>query len=188
MAVIKLNDVRVFFPAFFDPQEYKGKLNYRGKFAIVPGSANDKAIWAAIQETAAEKWGKKGPAKVDEFKFVKQQFPYIDGNKVDFDGAEGTWILTATKKADTGRPLVISRGRSPVQSGDDEAPYSGCYVNVSVEIWAQDGENSGIRCQLRGVQFNRNGEAFGGGSKASVDEFDDLGDGADADADDDLGL
>lgn len=185
MAVVKLQNVRLFFPSLFEAQEYKGKRNYRAKFGIEPGSAMDKQVWAAINETASEKWGKKGAAKVEEFKHVKQQFPYIDGAKADFEGAEGLWILTGTKKEDSGRPLVIDRDRSPLAAGDDHAPYSGCYVNASVEIWAQDGENSGIRCQLRGVQFFRDGEGFGGGSKASVDEFDDLGEGADAD---DLGL
>lgn len=59
-------------------------------------------------------------------------------------------------------------------------PYSGCYVNASVEFWAQDGDNSGIRCSLRAVQFLKDGDAFAGGSKVAVDELDDLGSGADA--------
>ena len=59
-------------------------------------------------------------------------------------------------------------------------PYSGCYVNGSVEFWAQDGDNSGMRCSLRAVQFVKDGDAFAGGSKVSNDEFDAL-DGADAD-------
>lgn len=60
-------------------------------------------------------------------------------------------------------------------------PYSGCYVNGSVEFWAQDGDNSGIRCSLRAVQFWRDGDAFAGGSKVGADEMDDIVDGADAD-------
>jgi hypothetical protein len=34
---------------------------------------------------------------------------------------------------------------------------------------------------LSGVQFNRDGDAFTGGGAASEDDFDDLGEGADAD-------
>lgn len=67
---------------------------------------------------------------------------------------------------------------------DDEitVPYSGCYVNASVEFWAQDGENPGIRCSLRAVQFLRDGDAFAGGSKVAADELDDLAGGADAES------
>lgn len=180
MSIVKLNDVRLFFPALFEPEEFKGKKNYRAIFAVEPGSANDKAIHAAVLEVATVKWGKKAQARIDEFGPVKQQFPYRDGNKVDYDGAEGLWVLTANRKEDQGRPLVLDRNKSPLQPKDGK-PYSGCYVNASVEIWAQDGENSGIRCALRGVQFFRDGDAFSGGSKVSDDEFDELEEGADAD-------
>ncbi len=40
--------------------------------------------------------------------------------------------------------------------------YAGCYVNFNVDIWAQDGQYTGIRCSLNGVQFVKDGDAFGG--------------------------
>ena len=76
---------------------------------------------------------------------------------------------------------VLARTTYTVEA--DGLPYSGCYVNASIELWAQD-NNYGkrINASLRGVQFYRDGDAVaGGGGPASEDEFDDLAEGADAD-------
>ncbi|MDE9571706.1 ssDNA-binding protein, partial [Xenorhabdus bovienii] len=50
-------------------------------------------------------------------------------------------------------------------------------------IFAYDNNGKGISASLGGVQFYRDGDAFAGGGVASVDEFDDLSEGADVDAD-----
>lgn len=206
MAIVKLKDVRLFFPAFFTPSVFKGKKSYNGKFGIVPDSAHHKAIEAAIKEVADLKFGKKADNMIKAFRPVPQQFPYRDGDTMNWAGAEGLMVLTATKQEKAGKPLVLGNVRcngkwveliddsgTPYTRDEDgklvkadideeiTVPYSGCYVNGSVEFWAQDGENPGIRCSLRGVQFHRDGDAFAGGSKAKPDEFDDLGDGADVD-------
>jgi hypothetical protein len=74
-----------------------------------------------------------------------------------------------------GRPLVIDRNRDPLTAADGK-PYSGCYVNVSIDVWAQDNKyGKRINAQLKGIQFVRDGDAFGGGAPASPDEFEDLG-------------
>ncbi|MNP47458.1 hypothetical protein D3C76_1415120 [compost metagenome] len=61
-------------------------------------------------------------------------------------------------------------------------PYSGCYVNVIVDIWAQDNSyGKRINAQLQGIQFVRDGEAFsGGGTSADASDFEEIADGADA--------
>jgi hypothetical protein len=54
----------------------------------------------------------------------------------------------------------------------DGRPYSGCYVNAIVSIWAQANKwGKRINCQIQGVQFLRNGDAFGGGRVAAPEEF-----------------
>ncbi|MWN55950.1 ssDNA-binding protein, partial [Escherichia coli] len=60
---------------------------------------------------------------------------------------------------------------------------AGCYVNAVIDIWAQD-NNFGkrINASLGGVQFLRDGDAFAGGGVASADDFDDISEGADAEA------
>lgn len=53
-------------------------------------------------------------------------------------------------------------------------PYSGCYVNATITIFAYDNQGKGISASLGGVQFFRDGDAFAGGGVASEDDFDDL--------------
>ncbi len=66
---------------------------------------------------------------------------------------------------------------------EDGVIYAGCYVNASIEIWAQDNQyGKAIRATLRGVQFFRDGDAFTANNVAAADEFDDLS----VDGDDDL--
>ncbi len=58
----------------------------------------------------------------------------------------------------------------------DGKPYSGCYVNGIVDIWAQDnGFGRRLNATLKGVQFVKDGDAFSGGTAVSADAFDDLG-------------
>lgn len=179
---VKLENVRLSFPFLFEARDYKGdgKFAYSAKFLIEPGSENDKRIREAIETVAKEKWPKKWQTMLEEFRPDRKAFPYIDGKRVEFDGAEGKWVLTAKRKRDNGRPLVIDRDKTPLTAADGKV-YAGCYVHGSVEFWAQDGDAKGIRCELRGAQFFGDGEAFGGSAKPSEDEFDDIADGATAD-------
>jgi len=89
-------------------------------------------------------------------------------------------LLCAKRKESDGRPLVLNNDKSPLVK-DDGRIYSGAYVNATVEVWAQAGQYTGMRCTLLGVQFNRDGDSFGGAGKASDDDFEDLGTGAEAD-------
>ena len=66
----------------------------------------------------------------------------------------------------------------------DGLVYSGCYVNARVELWVQDNANGKrINAKLLGIQFVRDGDAFGAGSApAKPTDFSDLGDGDPASA------
>jgi hypothetical protein len=104
-----------------------------------------------------------------------------DGDtKSQYDGFEGNLFISARSKT---RPLTIGRTKE-VLTEEDGVLYSGCYANVSIELWAQD-NNYGkrINAQLGGIQFAKDGDAFaGGGSAADESDFDALEDGADADS------
>lgn len=57
-------------------------------------------------------------------------------------------------------------GKFPIlHAGHPDAPYSGCYVNAIVRIYAYDGSGKGhpnrINCSLEALQFKRHGESFG---------------------------
>lgn len=187
MAKVKLNDVRLSFPNLFRAKEFKpgdGKPRYDATFLIEPGSENDKRIRAAIAEAGVETWGAKAEKTLRNLESQTNKYAYQDGDMKDYDGYAGLWYLACHSKV---RPLVIDRrpklpdGSPNLLTEEDGKPYAGCYVNATVDIYAQKGENPGLRASFSGVQFVRDGDAFGGGSAAKADEFDDLGDSEDDD-------
>ena len=93
-----------------------------------------------------------------------------DGNLVEWEGFEDSLYITAYNES---RPRLIDRSKHDVTE-EDGVIYSGCYVNVVVDVYGMD-DPVGVFCSLGGVQFNRDGEAFSGGSIASLDDFEDLG-------------
>lgn len=176
---VTIKSVRLGFPALHTPKPVgEGTdLRYSAAFPIAPGSANAKAIDAAIAAAAKEKWNAKADTIVAQI-VKKGNSSYTEedlcnGNGEVYGGFEDMYALNATSKA---RPTVIDRDRTPLVEADGK-PYGGCYVNAIVDIWAQD-NNFGkrINCQLQGIQFVKDGEAFGGGGVASADEFEELED------------
>lgn len=176
----------------FEAKPYEnGPPTWNGKFIIDP---SDKATVAKLDEAmmtvAKQKWGDKaqkvfdnlvktGKPKAIEVGFVKG--PYINQSGETYDGFEDMYYISA--KADPrrdARPLILDRDKSPLIESDGRI-YSGCYVNVQVEFWAQDNNfGKAIRATLKAVQFVKDGDAFSGGTPASADDFEALEDGADA--------
>jgi hypothetical protein len=149
-------------------------FRYNASFILKPGGDNDKRVQAGIREAAAETFGKKADAKLAEFKGNSNKMCYVSGDTKEYDGYKGMLILSAHRKQESGRPLVIDGNRNPVEAKDGVI-YAGCYVNATVDIYAQDGQNPGIRCGLKGVQKAADGDAFSGSKVSTPDEFDDLG-------------
>ena len=91
-----------------------------------------------------------------------------DGDSIDYAGYAGTMSLKASS---TKRPIIIDRDKSPLTE-DDNKFYAGCYVNASLELWAQNNQfGKRINCNLLGVQFMKDGEPFADGVKGSIDDF-----------------
>lgn len=179
---VKLQNVRLSFPDIFEPGEYEGQRKFGATFLITPGSDQDKAIRAALDAEAKEAFKDKGPAILKAaIAGGNQKCCYWDGNSKTYDGYADMMALTTKRNEDKGRPLVIDKNKSPLAAVDGK-PYAGCFVNASVEFWAQDNKfGKSVRCTLLGVQFAGDGDAFSAGSVASEDDFDDLGDGTEAD-------
>lgn len=174
---IILRNVRVSFVEVFDAVTFKESTSYGIKCFIEPGSENDKAIRKAIEEVGLIRFPQAGKWERvhDELRLDKKAYPYIDGKRVDYVVPDGNWILTAKRAEKDGRPMVIDGRKNPLAKSDGK-PYSGCYCNVKVDLWAQDGENKGVRCTLQVVQFVKDGDSFGGAKPPSADDMDDLGD------------
>lgn len=174
---LKLNNVRLAFPVLFEAKTVngEGKPAFSASFLIDPTDPQVKALNQAIEQVAREKWGAKADAVLKQMR-AQDKVCLHDGDlKANYDGFPGNQYVSARSAT---RPLVIDKDRSPLAEADGK-PYAGCYVNASIELWAQD-NNYGKRVNagLRGVQFLRDGDAFAGGGAASEDEFDDITEGA----------
>ncbi len=178
---VLIKDVRGAFLSLFEAKTVggEGDPRYSGAFVVEPGSTNAKALAAALVAVAKEKWAAKAEGVLKDLKgkgrVCYREEPLSKDGEV-YEGFEGMHSLNASNKA---RPLVLDRDKTPLTAADGK-PYSGSYMNVSLEIWAQD-NNFGkrINATLKGVQFVRDGDSFGGGAPASPDDFEDLAVGED---------
>lgn len=173
---VKLNTVRLAFPDLREAVQYQGKgaFRYSATFLIEKGSENEKKILEAINAAANEKYGKKAESFLKQWAGNPQKHCYLDGSLKEYDGFEGMMYLSSHRRQDDGPVTIIGRDKMPLAASTGK-PYAGCYVNASVDIYGQTGENTGIRCALGGVQFVKDGDAFSGSAPASPDEFEDLG-------------
>jgi hypothetical protein len=170
---IKLNKVRLSFPQLFEATTVngEGKPAFSAAFLIDPKDPQVAAINAAIDAVAKEKWGAKAEANLKAMRAADKVCLHSGDLKSNYDGFEGMLYISARNPM---RPLVIDVNKSPLTEQDGK-PYAGCYVNASIELWAQD-NNYGkrVNATLMGVQFYQDGESFTGGGVADADDFDDL--------------
>lgn len=170
-----VEDVRAFFPSLFEEETYQGQPtgSYGIKLYLEKSGANLKRVTEAVIAEAKATWPDDWQRMLAVFKGDVTKSCLSDGDLSEIAGYHGGIILGAKRKLSAGRPVVLDRNRTPLAE-EDGRPYSGCYVNASVEIWAQNKKYKGIRCALLGVQFYRDGDAFAGGAMPSEDDFSDL--------------
>lgn len=170
MAKVMLKNVRLSFPDLFQPKSFDGQTDpkYGASFLIEKEGENYDKIINAMKLVATEKWGKAADKAYAQLTKSGKVF-LSDGDDKEYDGYKDMYVVGARSH---NRPLVIDKDKTVLDSTDGK-PYSGCYVNASIEVWAQDNKwGKRINAQLRGVQFFADGEPFSGGGAASADEFD----------------
>lgn len=171
MSTIQIANVRASWPNLFRARAMEE--GQTPKFSIV--SILDKkkhakdieALKAAMKAVAEEKWGKgKVPSSV--------KYCLRDGSdKADVDGY-GPDVMFFSAANDK-KPMVVDANNATLDEQDGKI-YAGCYVDVSVRLWAQDNKyGKRVNAQLRAVRFRKDGEAFGdAGAKDANAEFGNL--------------
>ena len=133
----------------------------------------------AIRAVADAKWKDKASVMLEA---LKQQDKIClhkgDVTKPGQPEYAGLYFVTGNNSQ---RFTIVDGNRNPLVEKDGK-PYSGCYVNAMINIWAQDNKfGKRINATIRGVQFLRDGEAFTkGAAPASPDEFGVVTDGVDS--------
>ena len=174
---IMLLGVRLSFPGLFNAEAFKpgDDPKFKATFLVPKNDPQVKAVEAKILAVLKEKYPQKADALLKSIRGNPNKFCWQDGDTKSYDGYEGVMALSAKS---TARPTVIAADRSPLVEADGK-PYAGCYVNASVDFFVYDSSGVGVSASLRGVQFVRDGDSFGGGRPADADEFDAV-EGADA--------
>ncbi len=181
MSKMMIQNARLAFPHLFKPASFDGtgEPSYSALLIIGPDHPQLADIRAAQEQVGLDKWGAKWPTVKKELA-AKDKMALHDGNPKDKDGLPGNFFVSTRSKPNS-RPTVIDRDKTPLVETDGK-PYGGCFINASIELWAQDNSyGKRINAQIRGVQFLRDGDSFAGGIPASSDEFEEVSDGAFAD-------
>lgn len=169
MGILKLENVRGSFLNLFQPQlQNDGKKTYGGTFIFPPDHPAKAALEAEMAKVATEKWGAKAATELKALK-AGLKVCLRDGDTKPYDGFAGNWFVSTTSK---NKPYVLDKDATQLDENSGRV-YSGCYLDASIEVWAQDNEfGKRINASLRYVQFRKDGPAFGGtGAPVSMDEF-----------------
>lgn len=171
--LVMLEDVRIAFAhglwtASVVQGPNPGKPAFSSSFLLKPGHKSIAVLQKAMLDVAIAKWGAQG-ADVLKGLVAGGRVCLRDGNsKPEIEGYPGNLFVSARSPT---RPLVIDQNRQPLTQ-EGGKPYSGCYVNARLSIWAQQNQHGKrINAQLTGVQFVKDGEPFSGGGAASVEDF-----------------
>ena len=178
---ILLKNVRLAFPNLFEATTVagEGKPRYSATLVMTPDHPQLVEIQQAQQAVAQAKWGAKAAAIAKGLEKQDKLALHDGDTKVKYDGFAGNFFISAAAQ-ENAAPTVVDSDKSPL-SARSGRPYAGCFVNASIELWAQD-NNYGqrVNAQLRGIQFYRDGDSFSAGRPADSDEFEDVAEGASA--------
>ena len=173
---VRLENVRISYTqALFTSQQVNGQGDPKFSSAFILGRDHPAlpALQEAVIAVAKEKWPTKWEEVLKTLK-AADKLPVHDGDAKDSDGYKGNLFINASNKL---KPLVVdinadASGNPAVLTAADGRPYSGCFVNAMIEIWAQDNQfGKRINASLLGVQFLMDGPRLAGGSVASASDF-----------------
>lgn len=194
---LKISGARISFPVLFTPEAFQGEGAEAYGCSLLIGPKKDIEVLQgelvegggmryvkkiklneAIEQVGQEKWLAKWPT-VKKNIAAKDLTCLHDGNTKTYVGYADNYYVQCRAQV-SARPAVMDARGAPVTERDGVI-YGGCYVIALIELWAQDNKfGQRINAQIRGVQFLRSGDAFGGGAPAQAGEFDDVSEGADA--------
>lgn len=156
-----LKKVRGAFFNVHSPSSFEGSAEkFSATYIFPPGHPAVALISQAIEQVAKEKWGAKSEATLKAIKAAGKTC-LRDGDTKEYDGFAGNFFVSASSAKR--QKLVDTDGVTPIVEADGK-PYSGCYVNAFIDVWAMDNQFGKRVCaSLGGIQFHSDGEPFGSG-------------------------
>lgn len=186
--MLLLSNVRIVFPKLLEGQAEKFKPTdkdayYSASFLIKPDDPQIELIKADIRRAAVAKFRDQAEAQLLVFQ-AKDKLPIHDGaiksGKPYGDAYKGMLYVSA-RNAEKGGPVPVydnvadpktNEARIITSISDPKFPYSGCYVNVYLNLFGYNqGGGEGVGASIAGVQFNADGERLAGGQTAKAGAF-----------------
>lgn len=146
-----IENVRISFPHLFVPRamDERSEPKFQASFIIPKNHPAVAQIMAARERVIA--------AEFSGGKQMHRDLPMKDGDNPQV-GVPGCYVINASAKT---KPHVVDQNVKPII--DPGMIYAGCYVNVSVSIYAYNQKTgNGITFGLDGVQFKSDGERLDG--------------------------
>lgn len=169
-----LKVARLAFAQIWEPKAMDAKSEPRCNCALLfdPKDAAGKAelnkVVQAMQQVATELWKDKAPEIMKSLRAKGDLCLHDGATKSEYDGFDGMYYVSASNKV---RPVVVDQNKNPLTQADGK-PYSGCYVNASLDIWAQDNKwGKRVNAKLIALQFVKDGDAFTGGESYTDTDF-----------------
>lgn len=183
----RLNNVRIAFAKLFKAEQYEGQGSFRcgAAFILPPTHPQFKQVEKAITAAADTKWKDKAAARLAGARKKNKVALFEGDDKAKYDGFAGNYYVSANCRGgeteeEAEKPTVYTADKVKVTKASESPIYNGCYVNALVEFYADDRYGDGVFCRLVGVQFFKDGDAFGS-APAREDDFDDVSEGSTAD-------
>ena len=133
---LMLKNVRLGFPNLFTPTTVggEGEPRYSAMLILPPDHPQMAEIKAKMLAVAKDKWKDKGQAVYTQLEKTDKLALHDGDTKAQYDGVAGNFFISAAAQQ-SARPTVIDANKSPLTERDGK-PYAGCYVNVSIDLWA----------------------------------------------------
>ena len=166
MSRFRLDNVRLSFPNIFAKSTYiQDGVSKEGKYEATFLFSKENAKMKEMIDAHIEEAIAASPIN----KVASDKRCLKDGDESEYDGYENVWSF---KGGNRKRPQILDRDGTPLVE-DDGKPYAGCYVNAIVDIWIQNNTyGKRVNANLYGIQFLKDGEAFGSGPIDVTGEFD----------------
>ena len=172
-----LKNVRFSYVRVFEPEQYQGVgESHYSVVLLIPktDTAMVKQINEAVKAEAQAYFGADTKFKGQVPANFKS--PLRDGDAPEKEGQagfEGCYYITAKRKEQHGKPIVIDKHKQPITVKEDM--YSGSWGVASISLYGfnMSSDNRGIAVGLNGIQKVTDDDRLDGG--ASVNDFEDFG-------------
>ena len=147
------------------PPNSNGQPAYSAQFVFPPTHKSVGALQKLIQEAGVRQWKDQAAATLKAAAANGKLCLRNGDDKSNYEGYAGNLYLSARTKT---RPTIIDQNKQPITE-ESGLLFSGCWVNVMVDIFPYIKGSKGVGAGLKVVQLVKPDTAWGGGAPVDVD-------------------